>query len=139
MGKHNIYLDTNIVADLLDPSRKGHKISLALLNKLLTDSWNIYISEDMLSTLYYISADKKAALEFFKNVIFKDWNVSAYGIETMQEAVGLSLCNSLDLEDILQCLCAKKNSSEILITNDKQFYDCGVGILTAEVFLERNE
>jgi predicted nucleic acid-binding protein len=45
------------------------------------------------------------------------------------------LGNSLDLEDILQCLCAKENGCDVLITNDKKFYDCDIKIMTIKEFL----
>ncbi|MEA3384144.1 MAG: hypothetical protein U9Q20_05655 [Campylobacterota bacterium] len=47
-----IYLDTNIVADIIDSSRTGHDISLELLEFLVLNGYEICISEDMLSTLY---------------------------------------------------------------------------------------
>jgi len=50
--------------------------------------------------------------------------------------IGISLVKKLDLEDILQCLCAKENGCKILITNDKKFYDCCVSLYTIEEFLK---
>jgi len=39
------------------------------------------------------------------------------------------------LEDTLQCLCAKENDCDMLITSDKHFYNCGMKIQTASEFL----
>jgi len=50
----------------------------------------------------------------------------------------MSLEKDLDLEDVLQCLCAKENGCDVFITNDRKFYDCGINIMTTEAFLERN-
>ncbi len=135
MLKNKIYLDTNIVADMIDPSRKGHQSSIEFLRESVIRNHTICISEDMLSTLYYISKNKGATLNFFKNIIFIDWQVLSFGQKVAMRATNISLEQELDLEDILQCLCAKENECEILITNDSTFYDCGVKIMTSEEFL----
>ena len=137
MHNSKIYLDTNVVADIIDETRMNHTISLKLLKYLALNNYNIYISEDMLTTLYYILKDKKEILIFFKNLVFIDWNVSAFGLEVIKSATNLSLENSLDLEDVLQCLCAKQNGCEVLITNDNKFYDCGLEIYKTVEFLDK--
>lgn len=136
MDRNSIYLDTNIVADMIDGRRNKHEVSLKLLKTLMLDGYEICISEDMLSTLYYISNDKKATLDFFENIIYVDWRVVAFGIGVIKEATHLSLTKGVDLEDTLQCLCAKKNSCDMLITNDTKFVDCGVKIVNYEDFLK---
>lgn len=128
MVKNKIYLDTNIVADMIDPSRRGHKSSVEFLKESIVKNYTICISEDMLSTLYYISKNKTATLNFFKNIIMIDWQVLSFGKDVVAEGIDLSLKNDLDLEDVLQCLCAKENGCGTLITNDKEFYDCGVSL-----------
>lgn len=132
-----ILLDTNIVADIIDSSRKNHDLSLELLELLVLKNYNICISEDMITTLFYISKDKNKTLKFFKNLIFIDWKILTFGLDTIKKATNLSLEENLDLEDTLQCLCAKDNACTVLITNDKNFYDCGVDIYSANEFLEK--
>ena len=132
-----VFLDTNIVADVMNGARAHHKDAMRLLEKLVSDDYVVCISEDMISTLYYIAKDKTSALEFFKNVIFIDWDVLIFGKDILTEGIRMSLDNGVDLEDALQCLCAKNNGCNILITNDKKFFDCGIEILTVERFLAR--
>jgi predicted nucleic acid-binding protein len=91
--------------------------------------------EDMLTTLFYILKDKKNTLIFFENLVFVDWSVLTFGLDTIKLATRLSLEYDLDLEDVLQCLCAKENGCDVLITNDKKFYDCDMQIATIEKFL----
>jgi len=136
MAKHSIFLDTNIIADMIDAKRVNHEVSIVLLEKLMTEDHTIVMSEDMLSTLYYISKDKKATLEFFENIVFIDWQVVHYGREVMRKATDLSLREEVDLEDTLQCLCAKNNGCQVLITNDKKFVSCGIDIVSSEEFLK---
>ena len=128
----SIYLDINIVADMIDGSRINHELSLKLLKKLMLEEYDVFISEDMLSTLYYISNDKKATLEFFENIVYVDWQVVPFGMSVIKEATHLSLTKGVDLEDTLQCLCAKNSGCNTLITSDKKFIDCGVEIVGYE-------
>ena len=129
-----IFLDTNVILDFLDDKRSGYKNAVKLIELLTTRSAEIYISEDMLSTVFYIHNNNRQTLEFFQFVL-KKWKVVSFGLELMEEAVNLSLKHTLDLEDLLQCLCAKKYSCTALITNDKKFYNCGIKIYTSEQFL----
>ena len=136
MENKRIFLDTNIVADMIDIQREHHQDSISLLKILILEEYEVFISEDMLSTLYFISKDKKATLEFFENIIYIDWNVMSYGQEVIHEATRISLVNSIDLEDTLQCLCAKNNACSLLITNDKKFVNCGIEIVNYERFIK---
>jgi predicted nucleic acid-binding protein len=134
MGK-KIFLDTNIVADIIDAKRANHSQAIRVMEKLIEDDCRVCISEDILTTLFYISKSKAQTLEFFKNVILVDWEILSFGKETLQEGVDIALTEGVDLEDTLQCLCAKHNGCETIITNDSGFYGCGLGIMNCEQFL----
>jgi predicted nucleic acid-binding protein len=129
-----VFLDTNVVLDMLDSSRPNDDSIKAVSKKLIVDKYTVVISEDMLSTLFYIQKDKRKTLEFFK-VIHKRWVISPFGKKVIKKAIDISFENSLDLEDVLQCLCAKENGCDVLITNDKKFYDCDIKIMTIKKFL----
>ena len=133
---HKVFLDVNVIVDFMDPHRPRHQDAVTLLQFLLLHSYEICITEDMLSTIYYISKNKEKALLFFNNVIFKQWQVLPFGKEVLDLAVSTSLETKIDLEDLLQCLCAKANGCHILITNDDSFYDCGITIMTTKAFLQ---
>jgi len=137
MERRKIYFDTNIVLDMIDASRHNHSRSVQILKQLGLQKYQMHISEDMLSTIYYISKDKISTLEFFENIIYIDWNILAFGTNVIKNATQLALKENMDLEDLLQCLCAKENNCQILITNDKKFYDCGLDVLSTEAFLEK--
>lgn len=134
MGK-KIFLDTNIVADIIDAKRANHSQAIRVMERVIEDDYHVCISEDMLTTLFYISKSKAQTLEFFKNVILVDWDILNFGKETLQEGVDIALTERVDLEDILQCLCAKHNGCETIITNDGGFYGCGLDIANCEQFL----
>ena len=130
-----VFLDTNIVLDLLDTKRTNYKNVKKLIEYLILNGYSITISEDMLSTIFYINGDDQKTLEFFK-VILDSWIVVSFDKVLIKEAVDIAIQNSLDLEDLLQCLSAKDNGCEVLITEDKGFFDCGVEVLSVEAFLK---
>jgi len=137
MDTKNIYLDTNIVLDMIDTKRVNYNKSIELGQYLLFNDYQIIISEDMLSTIFYISKGSQDSLLFLKEVVLVDWQIVPFGKDIIGEAIELSLKDNLDLEDTLQCLCAKNNGCNTLITHDNKFYDCGVDILTIDKFMEK--
>ena len=131
----SIFLDTNIVLDILDSERKNHAIAKQLLEKIVIDEYSVTISEDMLSTIFYIIKDKQAVLHFFETIL-QHWTITSFGKATVSKAVTLCLENKgQDFEDTLQCLSAKASLCDAIITHDKRFIDCGVKVLTIETFL----
>ena len=132
---NKIFLDTNIVLDLLESSRKNHQNALQLLHYLINNSWEIYISEDMLSTIYYVAKEKRKALLFIKKVILTDWSVVHFGESVIKDATRFALEKDCDLEDALQCFCAKSCGCDVFLTADKKFIDCGIEILDYDGFL----
>ena len=136
LDSKKIFLDINIVIDGIDKDRPNNTIATKLIYELIVKGYEIVISEDMLSTIYYIQKNKKRTLDFFKTIQY-NWKISPFGEEVISKAIDLSLEKNLDLEDVLQCLCAKENGCQLLITNDKKFYDCGLEVLSAEAFLEK--
>ncbi len=133
----SIFLDTNIVLDILDADRDNHVNATKVLEKVIFNGYTIVISEDMLSTIFYIIKNKQAVLSFFK-LILQEWRVVAFDEETISNAIDLCLHNQgQDFEDTLQCLCAKQQACDFLITHDNGFIDCGITVLTAQQFLKR--
>lgn len=135
MKNNNIFLDINIVVDFIESSRGRHQKAVELIQYLTINDYAIHISEDMLTTIYYISKNKKVALSFLKNVV-DDWRVLSFGQQIVKTGIDLSLKHELDLEDVLQCLCARENDCAVLITNDNKFYDCGLPIQKVDKFLQ---
>lgn len=137
MNNRRIYFDINIIVDLLDTTRSGSIKSQELVKKLMLEKAEIVISEDMLSTVFYLIKNKQATLQFFKTIQAR-WHIVSFGAEVIKNAIEVSLEKNLDLEDVLQCLCAKENGCSVLITNDKNFYDCGILICSTEEFLVKD-
>jgi len=130
-----VFLDTNIVLDMLTEERENHLQSKELFSYLLLNDYDVVISEDMLSTIYYIAKNKSATLEFFQT-IQDEWMIVPYGKEVISKALIFALDNKNDLEDTLQCFSAKAYKCEYVITSDKKFIDCGIKIVNYKRFLK---
>ncbi|MBU1669353.1 PIN domain-containing protein [bacterium] len=130
-----VFLDTNIVLDFLDKKRPLHSKSKELMTMVIMEDYTIFMSEDMLSTIFYISKDKEKVLLFFETIIAK-WSIVPYGISLIEKAIKLCQNNKgQDLEDTLQCLCAKEHECSYIVTSDEKFIDCGITILSYNRFL----
>ncbi len=132
---NKVFLDTNIVVDIIDTARVNHFYGVKLIEILIKKEIYIAISEDMITTIYYIVKNKLKVLEFLKYIMEK-WYIYPYGKNLIEESINISLQKNIDLEDVLQCLCAKENKCDIFITNDKKFYNCDIKIMTSKEFIE---
>jgi predicted nucleic acid-binding protein len=134
---NRIFLDTNIILDFIIPNRKYSKEAIMTLKKATDRGYEIYISEDMISTVYYVAKDyKKESINFFKDAL-KYWQIVPFGANVLNQAFDFALKNGLDLEDTLQCFCAKENGCELFLTSDKKFVDCGIKTISYKDFLEK--
>ena len=124
----NVFLDTNIVLDLLVEERANHHRARSLVLFLLEKSIEIVISEDMLSTIYYVTRDKENTLLFLQT-IQSQWHITHYGSEVIAKSLHYALDNKCDLEDTLQCFVAIENACKTLITSDRSFVKCSDIIL----------
>ena len=131
-----LFLDINIVIDIIDEARASHLNAKNMLIKIIEQDYEIYISEDVITTIYYVLKGNIKVLYFFKNIVNR-WNVVSFGKDVIEESIDFSIRNNSDLEDTLQCMCAKKNGCKTFITSDKKFIDCGIEILDYEQFLSK--
>jgi len=133
-----VFLDTNILIDILDVKREKNYLAKKLMEKLINEDYEIFISEDMLSTIYYIIRDKEKVLNFYQDIVNDEyWHIIPFEKDVIEKAIDFSLKNNQDLEDVLQCFLAKKYKA-FLITEDKDFVNCGIKILNYEEFLKNN-
>ena len=129
-----IFLDINIVIDIIDRKRKNHELAKAMVLKTIQEDYEIYISEDMITTVYYVLRGELSVLHFFNKVLDK-WNIVPFGKDVIKKSIEFSMKNSCDLENVLQCFCAKECGCGIFLTSDKKFIDCGIEILDYDRFL----
>lgn len=130
-----IFLDINIIIDIIDEARTSHQEAKETLVKIIEEDFEVFVSEDMITTVYYILKGNIKVLHFFK-AILKKWNVVPFGHDVIASSIDFCIQNQSDLEDTMQCLCAKKMACEIFLTSDKKFIDCGVLVLSYKEFLK---
>jgi len=134
MESKRVFLDVNIVLDILNVDRPCHGDAKALWKILVLQEYEIYISEDMLSTIYYIEKDKQKVLAFFE-MIQTRWHIVPFGGKVISQAIQTASKRQADFEDMLQCFCAAACQCDLLITNDKTFASCGIEIAGYEKFV----
>lgn len=134
-----IFLDANIVIDFLDDRRKNHELSKKLIEKCVFDGSEIVISEDILTTVFYVckkNVSRKKLLDFFEMMIC-EFEIVGFGEDVVQESIESCKKNSkLDFEDVLQCVCAKKNKCDLVVSNDKNFPDFKCKVVSVEEFMK---
>ncbi|MBD3840664.1 MAG: PIN domain-containing protein [Campylobacterales bacterium] len=120
-----VFLDANIILDLIDIDRGNSVKTKEQLVQYITNSHELYTSCDIFTTVYYV-ASKKINFEIlvvemekiltFIQIIPIDLDIINHSLKIAKEK------EHKDLEDILQYLCAKSIKCELIVTNDKNFY-----------------
>ena len=64
-----LFLDINIIIDILDEARLHHLDAQQTLVKIIDEDYQVYVSEDMITTIYYILKGNVKVLYFFKSII----------------------------------------------------------------------
>lgn len=136
MCQNRVFLDTNIIIDILDTKRPFNAKAKRLIKILTLKEFEMAISEDMLSTIFYIVKDKRAVLKFLRSILDK-WLIFPYGEKVIKESIELAYEKGLDLEDVLQCICAKQNGCSYFLTSDKKFFTCGIDIAIYDEFFSK--
>ena len=120
-----VFIDANILLDLIDKNRTRHLKSKEVLKKLLLDEYRLGISEDMFSNIYYVS--KRAKVDNVKLLEFLEfWRSNAeilsFGKDTIGEAIAYCKENlDSDSEDVMQAMCALKHKFDYILTEDLSF------------------
>ena len=123
-----IFVDANVLIDLIDENRKLHKEALKFFQHNLGNIF--FTSCDILTTVYYIVSKNKDPLIDIENML-KLVKVIAFSNEEASMAVELMKKNSKfkDFEDTIQYVLAKKAEADLIVTNDKSFYSPDIKLI----------
>jgi len=117
------YLDTNILLDFCIQDRPQSQRARELFERAVQGEFRIGISEDILTTLYYIAqkhVEKEFLLNFFE--FFKEeFSIESFCDPIIDDAIEYCRKHKTDLEDTLQAFCAKHNNYDCLLSHDKKF------------------
>jgi hypothetical protein len=123
------FLDANIILDLIDSDRGNMEITRKFVKNAIIKGNKLCTSCDIFTTVYYVASKKLSSqniiAELEKLLTFID--VIAIDITIIKEAMGL-MDEKDDFEDLLQYVCALRSHSNLIITNDKNFYRGEIGL-----------
>lgn len=133
----NIFVDTNIVIDLLAKREPFYKEAQDLFTLGDKNEVNLFISSLTFANAYYSivrhhkEVDAKKYLSKFKVL------VTILSLE--DKAIELALASDFkDFEDGLQYFIAMDNEADVIITrNKKDFANAKIPVMTAEEYLSR--
>ncbi len=140
MNIRKIFVDANVIIDMLDKSRKQYISANKVITYCVTKNIELYTSCDLITTVYYVLSkkDKKRALNNIKYTsdIFE---LIPFSNDKLDEAVYIMETNPefKDLEDTLQYVLAKKEKCDLILTNNKEFYSPDIKIYTTNDFLKK--
>jgi predicted nucleic acid-binding protein len=124
MENKKLFIDTNIIIDLLDKKRVSHENSKKIIQTALVEDIPLAMSDDIITTVYYLSQKliKRDELLDFIRFLNLNFTILPFTKEIIDDAIDICQKNSsYDFEDTLQSVCAKQNNFNTIITNDKQF------------------
>ena len=132
-----IFLDTNIILDLLDSQRKCHKDAVLLFELIDNGEVMAFCSESVVTTTDYILQkllSKAFRVEFFEEISRK---IQILPCSNMILDRALSF-DFEDLEDVILFQLALENKVDFFISNDKKLLNStlkGIHLVQAGQFL----
>lgn len=131
-----VFLDANVILDRYDLSRPLSRYSMEAYEYLILNA-QIFTSCDLITTIYYVSSkqDKYQALSNIQN-ISKTLKIIEFSNKEIEASCKLMFEDSDfgDLEDTLQYILAKKQTCDLIISNDEKFVSKEIRLLTSEAF-----
>lgn len=127
-----IFIDTNIFLDLI-LKRDGYKEAMIILNGCSKNIFEGFVADITLLNIDYIASKQTKDVKAFLKAINQTFDI--IGADNKMFEFTLKIENN-DLEDTLQYVCAKQNSCEVIITNDKRFYRTNnIRVVTSSEFI----
>ena len=135
----NIFVDTDVIFDLLAKREPFYKYSAKLFTYADKQELTICVSSLCFGNLNYILSKQKSAIEARK--ILSRFKVLVKVLPVDDKVIELALNSDFgDFEDAIQYYCAIENGIKVLITrNLKDFKHARIPVLTAEEFVKQNE
>ncbi len=130
-----IFLDTNILLDLLLDRKNSYEASI-ILNSIDLGLFEGYISNITLVNVDYIAEKQKKEDEIkeFLILLLETMEICTPDTNLIYKALNLE---NKDFEDNIQYLLAKKCRCDCLITNDKNFKFDDVEIMDSKSFIDK--
>ena len=132
----NIFIDTNVIIDLL-VKRDGFAASAEVLARAKEKDMKLVVSVLTMANIAYILRKALKGNDLYKE-LSKLANLFDVADLTKEHLVSALALEAKDFEDALQYYCACSNECEIIVTrNKKDFAFSKVEVLTPEEFLQK--
>ncbi|MGD9202580.1 MAG: type II toxin-antitoxin system VapC family toxin, partial [Chitinispirillia bacterium] len=113
-----VFLDTNIIFDLIKTDREHHNDALRLMSLLEEIGGTAYMACISVLNVMYSCGRENTVLRDMKTLVER-----IYIIETDENIIKNALNNpGNDFEDSVQYYCAKKCDLDVIITHDADFH-----------------
>ena len=117
----SVFVDANVIIDFLDQKRQRHSLAVQALAALSDKDFTPVVTEDLLTTIYYVVRDKAKILDFF-DYILTNWIVVPFGLSLLEHTVDdCRRDHKIDFEDRAQAYAALRSNCSWILTNDSKF------------------
>jgi predicted nucleic acid-binding protein len=133
----HVFVDTNIVIDLLQKRENFYKEAQELFTKADRKKLKLYISALTFANTYYILSKYYSSSEAKK--ILSKFKVLVEVLPTTDKIIDLSLASDFnDFEDAIQFYTALESNLHVIITrNKKDFKNNLIPVFSAKEFLKK--
>lgn len=138
---NKVFLDTNILLDVLSSERISSQVTKELLLKYSNEKAKFVINDLSLNTLYYIGSklDRDKTFNFMKDITFDNplFEVYYMNADDLKQIYNYMDKNvGEDFEDLQQYIAAKNSGCNCIITNDKAFPKLDIPLIRTNTKLE---
>ena len=126
-----IFIDTNIFLDLI-LERESYSESLEVLTSCYNEEHEGIVADITLVNIDYIASKQVENVREFLAILINNFNVVGADNKILKHA--LTLDNN-DLEDNVQYFLAKEHNCDLIVSNDKRFYQGDVRVMSAKEFI----
>lgn len=130
-----VFLDTNILFDVLDNKAIKHSLSESLFNSLLERNIIIYVSPTSFAVIFYLISKSLKDKQWARKVILQFFSALKFSREDYIIMEKVMNSNFEDLEDAMQYFSAQDAGVDCIITNNlTDFPKKGVPVYSIENF-----
>ena len=115
-----IFLDANIIVDLLDKPGYDHELAVEVVRIIRLSKKPIYVSPTTFAITWYLFSKRNKGSKNVRAVLidfFKHFSITSEDAAVMKNVL---TSNFIDLEDALQYYSAKQQGIELIITKNKK-------------------
>jgi len=128
-----IFLDTNIFLDTL-LGRENHPESTQILNACAGGVFEGCVADITLLNIDYIARKQVKRLDPFLKTVTDVFVIVGADNALFDQALSIG---HDDLEDTIQYLCAQTHRCDVIISNDRDFYQGDIPVMTSGAFVDQ--